>query len=85
MAVGVLEFLKGHISRVTRARLMGAFAMLMGLGSGALAVVAWDDTTAFTRAPQGVSVVVGLIGLVFGGGGLLLLIRGERPFHWGGR
>lgn len=81
VAIGVLELLKGRISRVTWARLMGTAALLMGLGCGALALVAWDDPTAFRRAPQLVSVVVGLTGLVFfGGGGLLLLIRGGRPF-----
>lgn len=80
-AVAVLELVKGRLSRATEARIMGAVSMLMGLGTGAMALVAWRDPTVFQRAPQPVTVTVGLIGLIFFGvGGLLLMIRGGRPF-----
>lgn len=80
-AVGAIEGWGDRLAPATRARLMGAFSMVMGLGCGALAWTAWQHPGAFDRAPQAVSVAVGLIGLLFFGvGGLLLLIRGGRPF-----
>lgn len=81
VAVGALERWGERLNRVTRARLMGAVAMVMGLGCGAMALATWITPGFFTRAPPPVIVAVGLIGLIFfGGGGLLLLIRGGRPF-----
>lgn len=80
LAVGLLELFGQRASRVTRARLMGAIAMVMGLGCGALGFIAWQDPHAFDRAPWQVSVAVGVAGLLFFGlGGLLLFIRGGRP------
>lgn len=80
-AVGILEGFGGRLRPTTRSRLMGTIAVVMGLGCGALAWTAWQHPGAFDRAPQAMSVAIGLIGLVFfGGGGLLLLVRGGRPF-----
>lgn len=81
LAVAVLELLGPRFSRVVRARLMGAVSMVMGLGCGALAVTAWRDHNALDRGPWQFNVAVGVIGLIFFGlGGLLLFIRGGRPF-----
>ncbi|WP_256839085.1 hypothetical protein [Ornithinimicrobium faecis] len=81
LAVGLLELLGGRLSPVARARVMGVIAMLMGVGCAALGVVAWNDHNAFNRGPWQLSVGVGVVGLIFFGlGGLLLFIRGGRPF-----
>lgn len=81
LAVGLLQLSGQRASRVTQARLMGAISTVMGLGCGALALTAWRDHGAFDRGPWQFSVTIGVIGFIFFGlGGLLLLIRGGRPF-----
>lgn len=81
VAVGALERWGHRVSEVAKARMMGAVALVMGLGCGAMAVATWSNPGFFTRGPQPFIVGVGLVGLVFfGGGGLLLMIRGGRPF-----
>lgn len=65
---------------VTSPRTMGAASILMGLGCGAIAWLASAGRDGLWPTP--LVVVMGLAGLVFfGGGGLLLLVRNGRPLR----
>ena len=65
---------------VTSPRVMGVASILMGLGAGVMAWLAQDGREGLWPTPW--VLVMGVAGLLFfGGGGLMLLIRNGRPFR----